>query len=77
MSVIRIKPPARPRKPTAPRTCCPTHRDTCNFGRQHVWAGPFYLDDGTWSHPDDVKCFDCDGVCTAGRPVPTDSEVER
>lgn len=72
--VIRVKRPDRPRKPVAPRTCCPTHRDTCNFGKQHVWAGPFLLDGGTWSHPDDVKCSTCEGVCTAERPEEAGSE---
>lgn len=62
---IRVRPPSRPRKPTAPRTCCLTHRDTCNFGRQHIWAGPFIQDDGTWSEPDVYKCAECGGICTA------------
>lgn len=68
MQTIRVRPASRPRKPTAPRTCCETHRDTCNFGRQHHWHGPFYLEDGTWSHDDDVKCADCGGICVAERP---------
>ncbi|MET4059971.1 hypothetical protein ABIB35_001516 [Arthrobacter sp. UYP6] len=60
----------------APRTCCPTHRDTCQFGREHEWSGPFLLDDGrptedgVWSKPDDVKCRNCGGVCTAETPDP-------
>lgn len=59
--------------PTKPRTCCPTHRDTCQFGRPHVWAGPFLLDAGrplngaVWSQPEDLKCSTCGGVCTAER----------
>ena len=65
--VIRFKPPARVRKPTAPRTCCETHRDTCNFGRWHVWGIGFYQDDGTWSRPGDAKCQTCGGICTAER----------
>lgn len=56
-----------------PRTCCPTHTDRCRFGREHLWAGPFLLDQGrrvdgkVWSHPDDVKCAVCGGECVADR----------
>lgn len=31
MTTIRVK-RSRVRKPTAPRTCCATHTDTCRFG---------------------------------------------
>jgi len=50
---------------TKPRTCCPTHKDTCRFGRDHLWAGPFLLEGGGWSHPDMLKCGYCDEVCSA------------
>lgn len=75
-TVIKVKRP-RTRRPTAPRTCCPTHTDLCRFGRDHVWAGPFLLDEGrpvdgrVWSHDTDVRCGTCGGVCTAEREEPT------
>lgn len=65
------------------RTCCPTHRDRCRFGREHFWAGPFLLDGGkpvngeTWSHPDDVRCHVCEGVCSGNRPAPDTERDER
>lgn len=72
--VIRVRPPARPRKPTAPRTCCPTHRDTCNFGRDHLWSGPFRDPlTGEWSHPEDFWCATCGGICTGDRTLPDDA----
>lgn len=70
----------------AERTCCPTHTDTCRFGREHVWAGPFLLDGGrpvdgqVWSHPDDVHCAACAGTCTGNReehPVADDADREQ
>ena len=76
---ISIK-PSRDRKPTAPRTCCPTHTDTCRFGRPHQWAGPFLLDGGRpvnghiWSHPEDVHCVPCGGTCTGDRTDPQRTE---
>ncbi len=54
---------------TKPRTCCTTHNDTCRFGRDHAFAGPFLLGKGEWSHEDDVKCGICDGVCYGDRPL--------
>jgi len=69
-TIIRVK-RERTRKPAAPRTCCPTHTDTCKFGRQHVWCGPYLLDAGkpvngeVWSHPNSVKCAYCNGTCDA------------
>lgn len=77
MTNIRIRPATRARKPTAPRTCCPTHRDTCNFGRAHLWAGPFLRTDNTWSHPDDLLCSTCGGTCTADRPGPGQQETDQ
>lgn len=67
---------SRVRKPPAPRTCCPTHTDNCLFGRWHLWAGPFLLDGGRpvdgeiWSHPQDVRCHMCGGVCSGDRDAP-------
>lgn len=58
---------------TKPRTCCQTHGDVCGFGRDHVWSGPYLLDEGRdteqgkWSQPGDVKCTSCGGTCTADR----------
>lgn len=55
----------------SPQICCPTHADSCRFGRQHVWAGPYLLDGGRpvdgqiWSHEDSVKCHACGGICNA------------
>lgn len=60
-------------KATTDRTCCSTHSDLCRFGREHRWAGPFLLDEGRqvngeiWSHPDDIQCAVCGGVCTGNR----------
>ena len=58
--MIRIK-PTRTRKQLAPRTCCPTHTDTCRFGRWHTWSEGWYSETGVWQ--ESSKCFNCDGVC--------------
>ena len=67
---IKIK-RSRVRKPTAPRTCCPTHTDTCKFGRQHGWSmgwigGPYSINPNSepgWH--DSMHCSDCGGFCMA------------
>lgn len=77
-TVIRVK-PTRVRKPAAPRTCCPSHTDTCKFGRDHQWASPWLggplsgLGVGEPGWHDSEICAGCLGVCTAdmeegGRP---------
>ena len=58
---IRIKPAAKPRKPAKPRTCCPTHNDTCKFGRPHVWVIGNHVD-GVWL-PESVLCGTCGARC--------------
>ena len=79
MTIIRIRPPQRPRKPTQPRTCCPTHRDTCNFGREHRWGIGWIggtrsgLGVGEEGWHDSAICSACLSICTAdmepgGRP---------
>lgn len=68
MTVIKVK-PSRVRKPPKPRTCCPTHNDTCRFGRDHVWAGPYYQPNGTrwstWRDDGSVICAECGAICEA------------
>lgn len=67
---IRVK-RTRTRRPTAPRTCCPTHTDTCKFGRDHRWSigwigGPksgLGIGDEGWH--DSTICGECKGICTA------------
>lgn len=69
-TVIRIK-PSRNRKPTAPRTCCETHTDTCQFGRDHRWGmgwigGPLSgLGVGEEGWHDSMICATCKGICVA------------
>lgn len=68
--VIRIT-PSRTRKPVAERTCCPTHTDTCQFGREHRWSmgwigGPksgVGIGEPGWH--DSMLCIVCTGVCVA------------
>lgn len=62
---------SRTRKPTAPRTCCDTHTDTCRFGRDHLWSigwigGPksgVGIGEPGWH--DSAICSTCHGICTA------------
>lgn len=67
---IKIK-PSRTRKPVAPRTCCPTHTDTCRFGRDHLWSFPWIggpksgLGIGTEGWHDSSICHGCMGICVA------------
>lgn len=69
-NAIRIQ-RSRTRKPTAPRTCCPTHADACKFGRDHVWSigwigGPLSgLGVGEPGWHDSMICTTCMGICTA------------
>lgn len=76
--VVRIH-AERPRKPVAPRTCCPEHTDTCRFGSKHLWTSPWVDEHGTWHGTD--KCFGCQGVCSAelraahDQPTTTDKEA--
>lgn len=70
---------SRNRKPTAPRTCCKTHTDTCRFGKEHAWGigwvgGPLSgVGVGEEGWHDSMLCVTCKGICTAdmedgGRP---------
>lgn len=42
---------------------CDTHRETCKFGRDHMWFAGFY-ENGVFD-PDRMKCGVCDQVCDA------------
>lgn len=57
---IRIK-PSRVRRPARPRTCCPTHNDTCQFGRPHVWCWGNMID-GVWV-AESMICGTCGARC--------------
>lgn len=67
-TMIRVK-PSRNRKPVAPRTCCPTHTDACQFGREHRWSmgwigGPKSgLGIGEPGWHDSTICVTCKGIC--------------
>lgn len=56
---------------TKPRTCCTTHRDSCDFGRQHSWTEIAVRDSSRPVNPDmmpgDWWCARCEGYCTTER----------
>lgn len=66
MSVIRIRPPHKPRADRTPNTAqdgCTTHGECCRFGRDHLWGIGYYDLDGVWHTA--MICATCSGTCTA------------